>query len=328
MSHKDVEQIVSRAVVDEQFRELLFASPNEALADLRSDRRRAAGAPEPVTRQVQRCAGRFSSCGRPRGARPVPAPVQSGRNLIGAASGTSRATRTDLVSDAAVSTDGRRGMTARAALDAGRAGSPTPRPPQVTTTDGVVLVSMPFDSPFQPSIGLSLLKAALAPLAIPVQILSSHAAVCRADRHVDLRRDRTADIILVRDLAGDWLFAAALFDPTRLDEAAYVSDIVRRGWPSRDSAAAREAFIDRLLDVRAQVDSFAGRIGRAHCKLSAPDRGRHERVPAAGRLARAGEAPERKMSRHLCRLWGRQLRRRDGRRGRPPVPLRRRRGVG
>ena len=30
---------------------------------------------------------------------------------------------------------------------------------------------MPFDSPFQPSIGLSLLKAALAPLAIPVQIL-------------------------------------------------------------------------------------------------------------------------------------------------------------
>ena len=62
-------------------------------------------------------------------------------------------------------------MTARAAPDAGRAGSPSPRPPQVTTTDGVVLVSMPFDLPFQPSIGLSLLKAALAPLAIPVQIL-------------------------------------------------------------------------------------------------------------------------------------------------------------
>ena len=39
MSHKDVEQIVSRAVVDEQFRELLFASPNEALAghDLTDD---------------------------------------------------------------------------------------------------------------------------------------------------------------------------------------------------------------------------------------------------------------------------------------------------
>ena len=39
MSHKDVEQIISRAVVDEQFRELLFASPNEALAghDLTAD---------------------------------------------------------------------------------------------------------------------------------------------------------------------------------------------------------------------------------------------------------------------------------------------------
>ena len=44
MSHKDVEQIVSRAVVDEQFRELLFASPNEALAghDLTADELRSA----------------------------------------------------------------------------------------------------------------------------------------------------------------------------------------------------------------------------------------------------------------------------------------------
>jgi hypothetical protein len=43
MSHKDVEQIVSRAVVDEQFRELLFTSPNEALAghDLTADERQA-----------------------------------------------------------------------------------------------------------------------------------------------------------------------------------------------------------------------------------------------------------------------------------------------
>jgi ribosomal peptide maturation radical SAM protein 1 len=146
-------------------------------------------------------------------------------------------------------------MTARAALDAGRARSPTPRPPQVTTTDGVVLVSMPFDSPFQPSIGLSLLKAALAPLAIPVQIL--YLTLRFAER---IGTSTYAEIVRltssVRDLAGDWLFAAALFDPTRLDEAAYINDIVRRGWPSRDSAAVREAFIDRLLDVRAQVDSF------------------------------------------------------------------------
>jgi hypothetical protein len=43
MSHKDVEQIISRAVVDEQFRELLFTSPNEALAghDLTADERQA-----------------------------------------------------------------------------------------------------------------------------------------------------------------------------------------------------------------------------------------------------------------------------------------------
>lgn len=43
MSHKNVEQIISRAVVDEQFRELLFTSPNEALAghDLTADERQA-----------------------------------------------------------------------------------------------------------------------------------------------------------------------------------------------------------------------------------------------------------------------------------------------
>jgi hypothetical protein len=43
MSHKDVEQIISRAVVDEQFRELLFASPSEALTghDLTADERQA-----------------------------------------------------------------------------------------------------------------------------------------------------------------------------------------------------------------------------------------------------------------------------------------------
>jgi hypothetical protein len=43
MSHKDVEQIISRAVVDEQFRELLFSSPGEALIghDLTADERQA-----------------------------------------------------------------------------------------------------------------------------------------------------------------------------------------------------------------------------------------------------------------------------------------------
>src|SRR4051812_30275196 len=197
----------------------------------------------------------ISSCARSRGARARPPAPQSGLSSIGAASGTTRATRTDLISDAAVSMDGRRGMTARAAPDAGRAGSPTPRPPQVTTTDGVVLVSMPFDSPFQPSIGLSLLKAALAPLAIPVQIL--YLTLRFAER---IGTSTYAEIVRmtssVRDLTGDWVFAAVLFDPTRLDEAAYLNDILRRGWPARDSCAAREAFIDRLLGVRAQVGSF------------------------------------------------------------------------
>ena len=43
MSHKDVEQIISRAVIDQQFRELLFTSPNEALSghDLTADERKA-----------------------------------------------------------------------------------------------------------------------------------------------------------------------------------------------------------------------------------------------------------------------------------------------
>ena len=91
-----------------------------------------------------------------------------------------------------------------------------PCPRQVSTTDGVVLVSMPFDLPFQPSIGLSLLKAALAPLAIPVQIL--YLTLRFAER---IGTSRYAEIVRltssVRDLAGDWVFATGALrpDPSR-----------------------------------------------------------------------------------------------------------------
>ena len=51
MSHKDVEQIISRAVVDEQFRELLFTSPERGPGGSRSDRRTSAQALQGLSRE-------------------------------------------------------------------------------------------------------------------------------------------------------------------------------------------------------------------------------------------------------------------------------------
>ena len=253
MSHKDVEQIISRAVVDEQFRELLFTSPNEALTghDLTADERRRSRACHARSSTMRSA---ISSCARLRGARARPPAPQSGLSSIGAASGTTRATRTDLISDAAVSMDGRRGMTARAAPDAGRAGPPRVSP-SATDRDrrrragehAVQFAVSALDRP-EPSEGGA--GAARHPRRI-LYLTLRFAERIGTSTYAEIVRLTSS----VRDLAGDWVFAAALFDSTRLDEAAYVNDILRRGWPARDSKAAREAFIDRLLDVRAQVAS-------------------------------------------------------------------------
>ena len=75
-------------------------------------------------------------------------------------------------------------------------------------TRGALLISMPFGSLFSPSIGLSLLRAALDRDGLPCEIryFNQRFAARIGDRIYD--RVSTAGS---RALLGDWIFAASLF---------------------------------------------------------------------------------------------------------------------
>lgn len=120
---------------------------------------------------------------------------------------------------------------------------------------GIVLVSMPFDSPFHPSMGLSLLKAGLASSGIPVSILY---LTLRFAERIGTSAYANIEWLVpsVRDLCGEWVFSAALFGPAHADPEPYLRDVVRPGWPPRDDESVREAFIADLLAARDDVDAF------------------------------------------------------------------------
>jgi ribosomal peptide maturation radical SAM protein 1 len=135
----------------------------------------------------------------------------------------------------------------------------------------VVLISMPFGPLFQPSLGLSLLKASLAPLHIPAKVLYftlRFAELIGSSFYARISNPGGItfpfDIV---DLIGEWLFAGALFDPDRLDTAGYLEQVLHRQArePRGNSAVSGqtsgqklepEAFIPHLLKVRGQVDGF------------------------------------------------------------------------
>ena len=121
----------------------------------------------------------------------------------------------------------------------------------------VLLVSMPFGTVFSPSIGLGLLKAGLA------------------DRRVSVRARyfgiRFAELVgqhfycgiasgarpPVHKLAGEWIFADALFAPEASGPQVYVDEILRGNAPSRTPGRRLSpAVIERILAARAKAESF------------------------------------------------------------------------
>lgn len=121
----------------------------------------------------------------------------------------------------------------------------------MTKTFDVLLVSMPFASPAQPSIGLSLLKAALS--RIEVSSVIQYLNLAFAER---IGADLYARITGAppRLLLGEWLFARALFGNTFLDEQGYIDNILRGWLPARQ--ALPEALIQEALAVRERIDGF------------------------------------------------------------------------
>jgi ribosomal peptide maturation radical SAM protein 1 len=112
----------------------------------------------------------------------------------------------------------------------------------------VVLVSMPFGPVFSPSLGLSLLKAALARQGVVASVryftIRFAEAVGQNFYCGIAENGRPA----VEDLAGEWLFNRALFDMTAADDRRYVEQLLR-GYYS-------DALIARLLHARELVDAF------------------------------------------------------------------------
>jgi ribosomal peptide maturation radical SAM protein 1 len=112
----------------------------------------------------------------------------------------------------------------------------------------VVLVSMPFGPVFSPSIGLSLLRAELAEHQLTARIhyftIPFAEAIGQAFYSGIAEDGRPA----LEDLAGEWLFAGALFDTTAADDAAYVTELLE-GYYSG-------ALIARLRRAREQVSVF------------------------------------------------------------------------
>ncbi len=124
----------------------------------------------------------------------------------------------------------------------------------------VGLVCMPFASLFQPSIGLSLLKAGLARQGISSTVLYESLQFV-----FWIGRESYSDISEVMaktgDQVGEWLFAESLFGSEKLDPIGYIRDVLygvaseHRGTPAYPKPIADSA-LEKLLSCRRQVDEF------------------------------------------------------------------------
>ena len=117
---------------------------------------------------------------------------------------------------------------------------------------------MPFGELFSPSMGLSLLKGALNRDDVASVIRYFGLPFARRigrPLYFDLSTD---DRLSARQLTGEWLFAASLFDRTAEDDEQYFDDILRcrSGWVIEDVAPLHPATIRRLAENRRHVEPF------------------------------------------------------------------------
>jgi ribosomal peptide maturation radical SAM protein 1 len=127
------------------------------------------------------------------------------------------------------------------------------------STADVVLISMPFGPVLTPSIALGLLKASLAPRGISTKTL--YFSLWFAE-HIGTRRYRmAAHSTASGTLAGEWIFASALFPDVRPDTEGYLHGVLEAPQSvfaskvpgGRPDAAAE---LRDLLEVRGKVDRF------------------------------------------------------------------------
>lgn len=134
----------------------------------------------------------------------------------------------------------------------------------------VLLISMPFGPLLEPSLGLSLLRAAVSSQAAQVRILYCTLAFANRigpELYLKIANGEPSTCHLL----GEWLFADAVF-PEYEAPGSYVSAILRAGEVDRGMLATElprldDDSIDKLLAVRGEVPGFLADCVRRVCSF-------------------------------------------------------------
>ncbi len=132
-------------------------------------------------------------------------------------------------------------------------------PERSPQSDGVVLVCMPFGPAFAPSLGLSLLKSELSRHDIASDVFYP------SIRFAEIIGQHFCNGIAVEgrpaqiEMAGEWIFSAALFDRPLRDDDPYIEDVLagHADWTYPFAArAVSAALIRRIAATRRDVPAF------------------------------------------------------------------------
>lgn len=121
---------------------------------------------------------------------------------------------------------------------------------------------MPFGPEMAPSLGLSLLKAGLAPLGVSCRVLYLTLGFAERLGVGPYTRIATDGSRSIRELAGEQVFREALFGPDPHADARWERDVLlaRACWPARELARAVPAsFVRSLRRARALAGPFLDR---------------------------------------------------------------------
>lgn len=126
----------------------------------------------------------------------------------------------------------------------------------------VIFVSMPFGPLTTPSLGLSLLKASIAPLGVSRRTI--HFTIKFAGRiGPDLYTQIVNGAYAFQALIGEWIFSGALFGEVGTDTDGYVRDVLRGGAPEHSSIRpATDSFIRGVLEARRCAADFVSECCR------------------------------------------------------------------
>ena len=168
----------------------------------------------------------------------------------------------------------------------------------------VLLVSMPFGPLLSPSLGLSLLQPQVEARGLTCRV--DYFTLPFAERIGEplYSRITTENRAMSRAFVGEWIFSHALFDWDEAQDERYLADVLMKppSWlgrnPTRPPAPSQVRAILRARDSAAAfVDWCAEQVAAAQPR----DRRPHQRLPAASRLAGAGQTGQGAAARHVHR---------------------------